>query len=297
MHTQFAAGSQTVDLELPDDWDATKVNNAKALVRNSLVQSNEILEYVQDYLFDKLVPGAERPAKLKALLDFYFGLKPDADELTYAHVMNQIVAGLQLAKVGLAAPIIPIVDVRQTGGLAYLQLQCLGMINSSLFDKLGGFVFSPLTESLPRMIGDWWRGESGVAKAEFRPKAGTIHLNLGMMLERLAGNPLIGAHTLIHEATHKFAHAADHKYFDVNSELMRRRINDKLLQKRGDNPETVAADAWTALASGLCKEEMMEMHVQLPSYWANNADSLAHLAVDIYTWKLKHHNVVRLRGG
>lgn len=135
MHTQFAAGHQTIDPELPDDWDAMKVGNAKQLIIDALVMSNQILEYVQLYLFDKVMPGAERPRKLKVLLDFYFGLKPDSDELMYAHVMNQIVAGLELAKTGLLAPVLPIVDVRQTGGLAGVQLQCLGMLNSSLFDQ------------------------------------------------------------------------------------------------------------------------------------------------------------------
>src|SRR5579871_3885337 len=121
MHTQFAAGNQTIDLELPDDWDGVKVANAKSLIIDALVMSNQILEYVQLYLFDKLMPGAARPQKLKVLLDFYFGLRPDADELTYAHVMNQIVAGLELAKTGLLAPVLPIVDVRQAGGVVGVQ--------------------------------------------------------------------------------------------------------------------------------------------------------------------------------
>ena len=44
MHTQFAAGHQTIDLELPDDWDGTKVANAKSLIIDALVMSNQILE-------------------------------------------------------------------------------------------------------------------------------------------------------------------------------------------------------------------------------------------------------------
>ena len=285
MHTQVAAGNQSIDLELPDDWDGTKVANAKTLIVDALVMSNQIMEYVEHYLFDKLMPGAARPQKLKVLLDFYFGLKPNSNELMYAHVMNQIVAGLQLAKTGLLAPVLPIVDVRQAGGVVGLQLQCMGMLNNSLFDQLGGFVFAPLTESIPRSLGDWWRGPSGVSKAEFRPKAGTIHLNFGLMQSKLGEEPLIGAHTLIHEATHKFAHTADHKYFDINSKLAQERIDDKI-RRRNDDPETVVAETWSGLKSTLFKTEMAEMYVQLPSYWANNADSLAHLAVDIYTWIL-----------
>jgi hypothetical protein len=297
MHTQVAAGNQTIDLELPDDWDATKVGNAKTLIRDALLQGNAILQYVEEYLFDKLVPRAARPAKLKALLDFYFGLKPETDDLMYAHVMNQIVAGLQLAKKGLLEPVIHIVDVRQTSGLAGLQLQCMGTINSSLFDQLGGFVFSPLTESIPKALGDWWRGSSGVGNVEFRPKAGTIHLNIGMMLQKLGEHPLIAAHTLIHEATHKFAHTADHKYFDAGSDRIMPRIDDKVRSRSADDPETVVAESWTALASGSYKEDMMERHAQAPTYWAANADSLAHLAVDIYTWKLNHRTVLRAKGG
>lgn len=281
----FAAGNQTIQLELPDDWNATQVNNAKTLITDALVMSNQILEYVEHYLFDKLMPGAARPQKLKVLLDFYFGLKPDLDEMMYAHVMNKIVAGLQLARTGLLAPVLPIVDVRQAGGIAGAQLQCLGMINSSLFDQLGGFVFSPLTESIPNMFRDLFRGASGVSKVEFRPKAGTIHLNFGMMQTRLGQAPLIGAHTLIHEATHKFAHTADVKYFDVTSDLAQRRIDDKIWQKNED-PETVVAATWTSLKSTLFAGEMGEMYSQQPSHWAGNADSLAHLAVDIYTWIL-----------
>ncbi len=243
------------------------------------------MEYVEHYLFDKLMPGAARPQKLKVLLDFYFGLKPDSNELMYAHVMNQIVAGLQLAKTGLLAPVLPIVDVRQAGGVVGLQLQCMGMLNNSLFDQLGGFVFAPLTESIPRSLGDWWRGPSGVSKAEFRPKAGTIYLNFSLMQSKLGQEPLVGAHTLIHEATHKFAHTADHKYFDINSKLAQERIDDKI-RRRNDDPETAVAETWSGLKSTLFKTEMAEMYVQLPSYWANNADSLAHLAVDIYTWIL-----------
>ena len=231
------------------------------------------------------MPGAERSQKLKVLLDFYFGLKPDAGELMYAHVMTQIVAGLELAKTGLLAPVLPIVDVRQAGGVVGPQLQCMGLFNRSLFDQLGGFVFAPLTESIPKALGDWWRGSSGVSKVEFRPKAGTIHLNFTLMQSRLAQDPLIGAHTLIHEATHKFAHTNDYKYFDVNSKLARQRIDDKVLQ-RADDPETVIAETWSSLKSTFFKTEAMEMYSQLPSYWADNADSLAHLAVDTYTWIL-----------
>lgn len=284
LHT-FAAGNQTIHLDLPDNWDAPKVNNAKALIIDALVMSNQILDYVEHYLFDKLMPGAARPQKLKVLLDFYFGLKPDLQEMMYAHVMNQIVAGLQLAKTGLLAPVLPIVDVRQAGGVAGVQLQCLGMLNSSLFDQLGGFVFAPLTESVPNMFRDLFRGSSGVSKVEFRPKAGTIHLNFELMQSRLGQAPLIGAHTLIHEATHKFAHTTDVKYFDVNSELVQRRIDDKIRQ-RNDDHETVVAETWNDLKSTFFGAEMGAMYAQQPSHWAGNADSLAHLAVDIYTWIL-----------
>lgn len=105
------------------------------------------------------------------------------------------------------------------------------------------------------------------------------------MQSKLAQEPLIGAHTLIHEATYKFAHTANRKYFDVNSKLVQQRIDDKIRQ-RNDDPETVAAETWNGLKSTLFTTEMAEMYAQIPSYWADNANSLAHLAVDIYTWIL-----------
>ncbi len=287
MHLQVTAGGQRIELDLPDAWNPAKVNECKNLIIYALFKSVEILNYAEDYLIDKLVPGAQRPGRLKVLLDLYFGLKPDENDNLYSHVLNRIAAALRMAKTGLQADVIEIVDIRETGGVAGVQLQCMGYFNSSFFEHLSGFVYSPITESVPKMFSNLWRPSSGVAKAEFRPKASAIHLNFEQLLKREGdGDWFAGAEVLIHEATHKFAHTADHKYFEEDSKTIMQRIDGKIRQRSTEDPEKAIAIGWKELVSTSYVQELMAMHAQVPSYWAENANSLSHLAVDIYALKL-----------
>ncbi len=247
MHVSNTLNKQKIDYYLPDDWSMNKVAQALSDIPEWLRAGQIALTKAIKFSGSILGKPEKMSPRFRLLLFLYFGVPRDADPAQCTRVITLITPALLQTLHGMSLPEIEIADVSQMPWIAQAQRKCMGLL-SELLEKpqgeLAGVVFESYLESTTRAISEYFSPRSF-----FSPKEGRINLNFDLLWRESARakDPSYSVKTLLHEATHKFAHTLDKHYFPDQPiyDSFEKNIDlNMLFQDSFKTFEELAEDAW-----------------------------------------------------